>query len=379
MDTVQFKSCRKCILDQRDDPDIYIDSNGICNHCHEYDEKARIGLIGGVEAQEKLDLIFKRIKTERRGKYDSILGVSGGVDSTYVAWIAKKHGLNPLLVHFDNGWNSELAVQNIENIVTNLGFDLITYVVDWDEFKDIQLAYFKANVVDIEAITDHAILATLYNVAKKNQIHYILSGTNITTEAILPSHWVHRKTDWLNIKDIHKQYGQKKLRTFPYLSHYRFLYFTHIYKINSVSPLNYLNYSKNEAKEIIQRELGWRDYGGKHYESIFTRFYQGFILPTKFGIDKRKAHLSSLICSGQITRENALKELSSSDYDVKKIEEDKEFVLKKLGFTEKEFSDYLNSPARSHLEFASYVKTTWKKQPLILRVLKPLYKLIRKK
>jgi len=287
------------------------------------------------------------------------------VDSTYVALMAKRLGLRPLIVHFDNSWNSELATKNIENIISTLGFDLYTLVVDWQEFRDLQRAYLKASVVDIEAITDHAIFGTLYRLAAKHDIKYILSGANVVTEAILPSHWIWNKSDHENIRDIHAQFGQVPLKTYPLFTARQKRFDMVRKKIETFDLLNYLPYNKKEVKQAITAELGWRDYGGKHYESVFTRFYQGYILPAKFGIDKRKAHLSNLIFSGQIQKQEALDELQAPIYDPAQLKEDYVFVLKKLGFSVDEFEKIMAAPRREHREFRTemsiYEKYPWAK------------------
>lgn len=346
-----YQQCSMSVMDTIADPNIRFDEKGICNYYSEYlrQEKEMVftGDIGSQKLQEMIDMI----KQEGKGKkYDCITGVSGGVDSTYLSLQAKKFGLRPLIVHFDNGWNSELAVKNIQNIIGKLGFDLYTLVVDWNEFRDLQQAYFKASVVDIEAVTDHAIIATLYKLALENDIKFVLSGSNVVTEATLPKRWIFNKTDHENIIDIHQKYGTIPLKTYP-------LYTTMMKKkvmmkgITSLNPLNLMPYNKQKVKEEIIRELNWTDYGGKHYESVFTRFYQGYILPVKFGIDKRKAHLSNLVFSGQITKQEALTELDRPMYDPEQLETDFHFVLKKLAFTVEGFDQYLLSPRREHTEF----------------------------
>jgi len=347
-----YQQCTKTVMDNISDPNITFDENGVCNYYYEYFQEEKKRVVKGKEGERKFKDSIKLVKQTGKGKkYDCILGVSGGVDSTYLAYIAKQAGLRVLCVHFDNGWNSELAVKNIENIVTKLNFDLETYVINWEEFKDIQLAYFKANVIDIEAITDHAIFGTIYKIAAKYNIKYILSGNNVVTESLLPKYWIFNKADHINIKDIHKHYGTIPLKSFPFFSLKAKHYYQKIKGISSIDLLNYLPYNKDEVKKDIVEKLEWKDYGGKHYESIFTRFYQGYILPNKFGIDKRKAHLSNLICSGQITRNEALKELELPMYNEAQLKIDKEFALKKLGFSEKEFDNYLNEPRREHAEF----------------------------
>ncbi len=372
-----YQQCTKTVMDNISDPNIFFDDKGICNYYHNYFEKEKEHVFVGKEGQFLFNNTIKKLKeTGIEKKYDCILGVSGGVDSTYLAYIAKQQGLRLLCVHFDNGWNSELAVKNIENIVTKLDFDLETYVINWNEFRDIQRAYFKANVVDIEAITDHAISGTIYKIAAKYGIKFILSGNNYVTESLLPSYWIFSKGDHVNIKDIHKTYGKIPLKTFPFFDLKAKHYYQKVKKIQTVDLLNYVPYVKNEIKQIIIDELDWKDYGGKHYESIFTRFYQGYILPNKFGVDKRKAHLSNLICSGQVSKEEALNELSIPMYDKEQCEEDKEFVLKKLGFTEKEFEVYINTSRREHSEFKTE-QSIYNTYP-ILKPIKPIGNLIKK-
>src|SRR5688572_6967859 len=213
-----FRQCTVSVLDTGDDPEMRFDEQGRSHYYHEYHAAARANLRTGAEGRTSLERLADRIRDDGRDKpYDSIIGLSGGVDSTYVAWLAKDLGLRPLAVHFDNGWNSELAVQNIENIVGRLGFDLVTYVVDWEEFRDLQVAYLRASVVDIEVVTDHAIFATLYRLAAKHGIRHILSGTNIVTEQVLPPHWIYAKTDHVNIRAIHREFGAVPLRTYPFM------------------------------------------------------------------------------------------------------------------------------------------------------------------
>jgi N-acetyl sugar amidotransferase len=352
-----YQVCKRCILDTKDDPIISFDGEGICNHCRTYERRAKAEVFQGEEGKKRLDAIVAEIKAYSKGKpYDSIMGVSGGVDSTYLAWQAKQLGLRPLLVHFDNGWNSELAVHNIENIVNKLGFDLFTYVVNWEEFKDLQLAYLKASVLDIEIPTDHGFFAMMYKIASEKGIKYILSGHNLVTEGILPAYMRWSKLDLLNIRSIHKKFGTRPLKTFPTLGFLKYNYYLRVKKFVQVAPLNFMHYDKNEAKELITRELGWRDYGGKHYESIFTRFYQGYILPVKFGVDKRKAHVSTLINSGQMTREEALQAIAEPIYNLEQLAIDKEYVIKKFGLTSESFEKIMAAPVRQHEEFPTYVK-----------------------
>lgn len=339
-------------MDNIADPDIRFDAEGVCNYMHEYRRKEEESLLRGEAGREALERAADRIRSAGNGRpYDCIMGLSGGVDSTYVAYLANRLGLRPLAVHFDNGWNSELSVMNIHNIITRLGIDLHTHVVDWEEFRDLQLAYLRASVVDIEAITDHAIICVLYRLAGRMGIPYILSGTNVQTESTMPRSWIFPKSDSVNIRAIHKAYGRRPLKTYPILD-------PGVRRqmgtggVRSVSPLNWVEYDKKTVKETIQRELGWRDYGGKHFESIWTRFYQAHILPVKFHIDKRKPHLSDLVFGGQMTREAALAELDKPVYDPVQYLEDRDFVLKKLGLTEGAFEEIMALPSRRHTDFA---------------------------
>jgi len=347
-----FRQCSVSVLDTGDDPAMRFDELGRSHYYHEYHAAARDNLRRGEEGRRSLERLADRIRADGRGKqYDSILGLSGGVDSTYVAWLAKDLGLRPLAVHFDNGWDSEVAVQNIENIVGRLGFDLFTYVIDWEEFRDLQIAYLRASVVDIEVVTDHAIFATLYRLAAKHGIRHILSGTNIVSEQVLPPHWIYAKTDHVNIRAIHREFGTIPLRTYPFMDLKVKKLHQLVRGIRSHSVLDWADFNKKETKALITRELGWKDYGGKHHESIFTRFYQGYILPAKFGIDKRKAHLSNLIFAGQMTKNEALNELKNPPYDREVLEADYEFVLKKLRLSLDEFEAIMAQPPRPHTDF----------------------------
>ena len=374
----EYRQCSKCVMDTIGDAAISFDDQGVCNYCYTWDRRSKNFMFSGEVAEKELKKIVAQIKHEGRNReYDCIMGVSGGVDSTYVAYQAKRLGFRPLVIHFDNGWNSELSVKNIENIVKKLDFDLFTYVINWEEFKDLQLSYLKASVLDVEFPTDHAIVSVVYQLAHKHKIKYILSGYNIATEGVLPESWRWTKMDLLNLKSIHKQFGKVKLKSFPMMGFWKGIYYQKIKKIESIQLLNYLNYNKKEVKKIITEELGWRDYGGKHYESIFTRFYQGYILPRKFNIDKRKAHLSSLICSGQMSKSEALIELKNDIYDPEQLKVDKEFVLKKFGLSELEFNAIMNLPVRSHLDFDSYVTSHYKWHQSFFKKIRPLKSIYR--
>jgi N-acetyl sugar amidotransferase len=348
-----YQMCTRTVMDTTD-PDITFDADGVSNHWHEYILSCERAAMTPERAKRELARVVGDVKRSGTGKvYDCVLGLSGGVDSSYLAHLAVEMGLRPLIVHFDNGWNSELAVSNIENLVNGLQLDLHTFVMDWPEFRDLQRSYFKASVVDLEVPTDHMILGALYKIALQHRLKYLLSGTNMTTESILPRRWYYPKFDLKNLRDIHRHFGALPLRKLPALGFWQMTYYNQVRRINSVSLLDLVNYNKADAKALLKERYGWRDYGGKHYESVFTRFYQGYILPTKFNIDKRKAHLSSLICSGQMTRDEALRELEQPTYDPALQAEDKRYVAKKLGFGESEFETVLRLPNREHDEFAT--------------------------
>jgi len=343
--------CTRCIMDTTDS-EIVFDDSGICNHCRRYDEIAARKLFNGQVGERKLQEIAAVIKTEGKGReYDSIIGLSGGVDSSFTAYHAWRMGLRPLVVHFDNGWNSEVSVRNIEKVVRKLGFDLHTYVIDWEEFKDLQLSFLKASVIDIEMLTDHAMMAAMFNLARERKIRHILSGTNVVTEGIMPRSWLYSKWDIKNIKGIQKQFGNVRLKEFPTCGLITMLVLQHLRGYHYVEILNYVDYNKKEAIEILRNQLGWQTYGGKHHESIFTKFYQNYILPAKFGVDKRRAHLSTLICSGQMTRAQALEEMNIPLYNEEDFSRDKAYVLKKLSLDEEEFEDLMCLPIKSHTDY----------------------------
>lgn len=352
-----MKQCKTCLLHTGITNTLSFDASGVCNYCRYYaDVNAKLGDAG--ERQRWLRAKINEIKQAGKAKeFDCILGVSGGVDSTYLAYWAKQQGLRPLIAHFDNGWNSELATQNIRNICDKLGFELYTIVIDWEEFKELQLAYLRSGVIDIEVLTDHAIMATIYKIARKYGIRYTINGFNYATEAVMPKDWVFDKGDWANISDIYRQYGKgKPIRSFPHTTFYQKLYYHWFLKLESIQVLNYIPYHKAEAKKTIAEKLDWRDYGGKHYESVFTKFYQAYILPTKFNVDKRVAHLSNLICSGQMSREEALHELESPLYKADELANEKSYVLKKFGLSEAEFDALMRGPIRKHSDFKTEKK-----------------------
>ena len=354
---VENKVCSKCIMDNSD-PDIKFDSQGICNHCERYDSLVSSRVFDGDIGKIELDILIKKIKSDGKNKdYDCLIGVSGGVDSTYVAYLLKKHGLRPLAVHFDNGWNSELAVSNIEKTLSKLDIDLYTYVIDWPMFKDLQLSFLKASTPDGEIPTDHAIDSFLWNEASKRGIKYIISGMNFKSEAMSVPSWAYGHSDWKYIKSIQKKYGSKKLKNYPHYTFFDLFKFNILKGIRIVSILNYVDYNKEQVMKFLQDELGWIYYGGKHYESIYTRFYQSYILPEKFNIDKRRGHLSDLINSNQLSRASALIEIEKETYDKELMTRDLNYVKKKLGFSDEKFNQIMNSPIKSFKDYPNNYST----------------------
>jgi len=339
------------------DPDIYFDEKGVCSHCYNYKKTIDSEIYRKKKETGSLEKMVGEIKKGGREKrYDCIIGVSGGVDSTYTAYMVKKLGLKPLAVHMDNGWNSELSVSNIEKVLKKLDIDLYTHVLDWNEFKDLQLSFLKSSTPDIEIPTDHALRSVLYFVAVKENVKFIISGRNTATEGGGVAAWSQGHGDWLYIKSIQKLFGTKPLKKFLHYDPIKFFYYTIIKKIKWIQLLDYLDYNKKTVMSFLEKELGWQNYGGKHYESIYTRFYQGYILPKKFGFNKKRLHLSSLIWSNQISREEALKEMEKNDYPQELQQEDKNFVVKKLNISNEDFENIMKQPPKSFWDYPSYKK-----------------------
>lgn len=348
-----YQICIRCVMDTSD-PKITFGDGGQCNHCTSAIEiKDRTWFPNDV-GEKLLGDIVKKIKEDgKKREYDCVIGLSGGADSSYlICKVVKDYGLNPLAVHVDGGWNSELAVNNIENIVKKLKIDLFTHVVDWEEMKDLQVAFLKAGVANQDTPQDHAIYAAVYNFAVKNNIKYMLSGSNFATESILPISWGYDAADLKHLKAIHKLFGKIKLKNYPRVNffeqHFKYKY---INKFEVISPLNYMRYEKNDAINYLEKNFGWRNYGGKHHESIFTKYFQSYYLPEMFGYDKRRAHLSSLIVSGQISRDSALEELAKPLYDEIQMKEDQGYIARKLSLTGEEFRGIIEAPKHLYSEY----------------------------
>ena len=365
-----YQRCTYCILDTTD-KDITFDIDGRCSHCSEWLPRVQNLPQSTAETETNLDLIAKKLKLEGKGKrYDCMIGLSGGVDSSYIVYLAHKMNLRPLIVHFDNGWNSELAISNIEKIVKKCDFELTTLVVEWKEFRELQKAYLSASVIDIEVATDHAIIATMFQNARKYNIKYLLSGGNIATETGMPNKWTWPKKDLTNLKNIHRAFSTVPLKTYPTRSIWTDIFEKKfLSQVVDIRILDQIKYNKSEAIKMLEEQFGWQYYGGKHYESVFTKFYQAYILPTKFKIDKRLVHLSSLIRNGEMTRKDALEELELPLYVENIFLEDREYVLKKLEMSSAEFASIMKAEPIEHIEYGSdYINLN--KLKWIYRILK---------
>tara|TARA_Y100000741_G_C18214425_1_gene543094 strand:- start:135 stop:1241 length:1107 start_codon:yes stop_codon:yes gene_type:complete len=339
------------------DPDINFNDKGVCNHCVNFQKNTSKEWFPNKEGKKKLKEIIHRIKTEGKSKqYDCAIGLSGGIDSSYLALKVKDWGLRPLVIHVDAGWNSELAVYNIEKIVTHCKYDLITDVIDWEDMKNLQLAYLKAGISNQDVPQDHIFFSKLYHFAKRNNIKYILSGGNIATESIFPNSWHGSAMDAINLKAIYKRFGSKKpLKNYKTISFFDwYIFYPFFYKIKTIRPLDFLEYDKSNAiNELIN--IGYKPYDGKHGESIFTKFFQAYYLPNKFNYDKRRPHLSSLIVSGQISRENALNKIKEPLFNQKTIENDKKYIAKKLGISTEELELFISNENRSYNDFPNWI------------------------
>lgn len=334
------------------DVEITFNESGHCCHCTEFIEKRSKHRYQGDAGEESLSRIVDKIKRDGRGKnYDCIIGVSGGADSSYLAYIAKKKGLRALAVHLDNGWNSDKAVINIRNITERLGFDYESYVLDWEEFRDLQLAFLKASVPEAETPTDIAIPASLHRIAAKHKIKYILSGSNVATEGMLPRSWHYDARDMKYFNHIYRQFGTKRLRKFPTFGYKTETYYKLIKGIRMVYPLNYVPYVKQEAVDLLTEKFSWRQYGGKHHESRYTKFIQSYYIYEKFGIDYRRLGLSMQICDGKVRRDDAIEELKCRPYNSREIEEDKRYISKKLGISHAEFEGIINLPPKWYWDY----------------------------
>ena len=351
-----IRICTKCVMDTTD-PMITFNEHGVCDHCMTFARRTFPNWHPNQTGAAKLASNVERIRKLGEGKdFDCIIGMSGGIDSSYLTYVAKeKLGLRPLVFHVDAGWNSQIAVNNIEKLVDGLGLDLYTEVIDWEEMKDLQLAFFKSGVSHIDTPQDHAFFATMYKFALEHDVKYILTGSNLSTECVRnPVEWMYYQSDSVQLRDIHRKFGTRPLVNYPVTSILRHkIYLPYVKKIKVVKPLDFMPYIKQDAIKLLTERFGWQPYPQKHFESRFTRFYEGYWLPTKFGYDTRKVQFSSLILTGQMTREQALAKLAEPSYDEKLIHQDFEYVATKLGITVEELQGYLYAPNKSYRDYRS--------------------------
>ncbi len=356
MHRVIYQICTNCVMDTTDSKIIF-DEKGVCDHCNTYYKAILPHWHTDERGEKALWKTIDKIKKEGKGKdFDCIMGMSGGIDSSYLTYIVKeKYGLRPLVFHVDAGWNSQIAVNNIERMVDKLGLDLYTHVVNWEEMKDLQLAYFKSGVPHIDVPQDHAFFAAMYEFASKYKIKYILTGGNYSTECVRnPIEWMYYQSDSIQLKDIHKKFGQKPLGSYKVTNIlWHKVYLPYIKGIKIIRPLDFVPYIKEEAMQLLIDKFGWQKYPQKHFESRFTKFYESYWLTKKFGFDTRKVQYSSLILTGQMTRAEALEKLSKPAYDNETIAQDFEYIATKLGITVDELQSYMDAPNKTYKDYKS--------------------------
>ncbi len=348
--------CENCVMDTTDS-NIDFDATGVCDHCRTFYTHIKPFWTPDDQGWAKIQEIADDIRRKGEGKdFDCIIGISGGVDSSYLTYLAKaKLDLRPLVFHVDAGWNSQEAVNNIERIIDGLGLHLYTEVIDWEEMKDLQLAFFKSGVPHIDTPQDHAFFATMYKFASQYDVKYILTGGNYSAECVRnPLEWMYYQSDSTQLRDIYRKHGSGKLKSFPVTNIlWHKVYLPYIKRIKVLRPLDYLPYNKQEAMEFMVEEFGYQPYGQKHFESRFTKFYEGYWLPKKFGYDTRKVQYSSLILTGQMTRDEALEKLRKPAYDEEQIQHEFDYIASKLGISSDELRGYLHGPNRSYRDYRS--------------------------
>ena len=367
----EFQVCSNCVMDNTDSKIIF-DDKGVCDHCNTYYSEILPNWHTDDRGDKALTDIVKKIKKQGKGKdFDCLMGMSGGIDSSYLLYIMKeKYGLRPLVFHVDAGWNSQIAVNNIQRLIDALELDLYTEVINWEEMKDLQLAFFKSGVPHIDVPQDHAFFATMYKFASKHNIKYILTGGNYSTECIRnPLEWMYYQSDSIQLKDIYKKHGTGKLKDYPVTNIlWHKIYLPYIKKIKLIRPLDYVPYNKDFAMQFLVDKFGYQKYPQKHFESRFTRFYESYWLPKKFGYDTRKVQYSSLILTNQMTRQDALEKLKEPSYDPETIQQDFEYVATKLGISKKELQSYMDAPNKTYRDFKSQ-ESIYKIGAKVMRIL----------
>ncbi len=338
-------------MDTTSDPNLVLDENGVCNYCHEYDKLYEEREHLKVNGEQQLRDLFTKIKNEcRNQEYDCALGISGGVDSSYLLHLVHHYGLRVLAIHVDAGWNSDIAVQNIEKVCSKLGYDLQTIVMDWTTIKELQRAYLFSGLANQDVPQDHCFIAAVRQYCKKYRIKYLLNGWNLATEGILSHAYQQNARDWINIKDVYKKCGRGEisLKKYTHISVWdHYFGYRFFYPVKEIMPLCFVDYSKKDAIKLLEEEYGWKYYGGKHYESRFTRFFQEVYLPKKYGWEKRRDHISSLIVGGEMTREEGLKEIEIPTATEQQLREETEYILKKLDVSEEEWDAILRAPNKT--------------------------------
>ena len=349
-----YQICTNCVMDTTDS-NITFNDQGVCDHCIDFEKDVKNKWFPNEEGKLRLKKTVANIKKDGENReFDCILGMSGGVDSSYMLHLAVKElGLRPLVFHVDSGWNSEQAVKNIQLMIDKLGLDLYTEVINWEEMKDLQLSFIKSGVPHIDIPQDMAYMATLFNFANKNNIKYILNGGNISTECVRnPMEWIYYGTDMMQMKDIIKKYSTTKFNTFPFLPILKHkLYLRYFKGLKMIRPLDNMIYNKNFATDVLEKEYGWKPYPQKHFESRFTKFYEGYWLPQRFGFDTRKIQFSSLILTKQMSRDEAIEKLKIPSFNIETIDEEFKYIATKLGISSEKLREYFNLPKKFYWDY----------------------------
>lgn len=352
-DSPGYRMCATTVMDTSD-PGLRFDPGGNCQFVEIYRSREKTEILKGETGRAFFDRMVAKLKQGSRDGKDCLCGVSGGVDSSWVLVKAVEAGLRPLAVHVDNGWNHELAVHNIEVLTSRLGVELHTEVLDWATFRDLQRSFFRASVPNVEMVTDHAINAVLFRLAAQTGIRTILSGSNLVTEAFLPTNAGHDNKDWKHIREVYRRFQGRFPRRYPRMNAATWIWSILVRKVRFFPILNYLDYDREEAKEQLKSRYGWKDYGRKHGESLFTRFFQEHYLPAKFGIDKRRAHFSCQILAGKLSRSRALELLAAPLWEPDELASTLEYVARKLGFSPAEFEGILQAAPRPHDDYPTH-------------------------